>query len=54
MICGGVQDVENRLWKPKTNPGRILIHAGLRRRDFKDDLYTNLIIENAINHGYVD
>lgn len=27
MICSGIKDVENRSWKPQTNPGRILIHA---------------------------
>ena len=27
MICSGIKDVENRTWKPKENPGRILIHA---------------------------
>lgn len=28
LICSGVKDVENRSWKPKKAPGRILIHAG--------------------------
>ncbi len=27
MICSGIKDVENRSWKPQTNPGKILIHA---------------------------
>lgn len=27
LICAGIKDVENRTWKPKENPGRILIHA---------------------------
>lgn len=27
LICAGIKDVENRTWKPKDNPGRILIHA---------------------------
>ena len=28
LICSGIKDVENRTWKPKEVPGRILIHAG--------------------------
>lgn len=28
LICAGIKDVENRTWKPKDVPGRILIHAG--------------------------
>ena len=28
LICSGIKDVENRTWKPKEMPGRILIHAG--------------------------
>lgn len=27
LIAAGIKDVENRTWKPKVNPGRILIHA---------------------------
>ncbi len=27
MICAGIKDVENRTWKTKELPGRILIHA---------------------------
>ena len=27
LICAGIKDIENRTWKPKENPGRILIHA---------------------------
>lgn len=27
MICSGIKDVENRTWKPQTNPGKMLIHA---------------------------
>lgn len=27
LICSGIQDIENRSWKPKKAPGRILIHA---------------------------
>ncbi len=28
LICMGIKDVENRSWRPKDAPGRILIHAG--------------------------
>ncbi len=31
IICTGVKDVENRTWKPKEVPGRILIHAGAKK-----------------------
>lgn len=27
LIVAGIKDIENRTWKPKVNPGRILIHA---------------------------
>lgn len=27
LICAGIKDVENRTWKPQSNPGKILIHA---------------------------
>ena len=27
LIVAGIKDVENRTWKPKEMPGRILIHA---------------------------
>ena len=30
LICCGIKDVENRSWKPKNAPGRILIHAGAK------------------------
>ena len=28
LICSGIKDIENRTWKLKEVPGRILIHAG--------------------------
>ena len=28
LVCSGIKDVENRTWKPKEVPGRILIQAG--------------------------
>ncbi len=31
LICGGVKDVENRSWRQKELPGKILIHAGAKR-----------------------
>lgn len=27
LICMGIKDVENRSWRPKCAPGRILVHA---------------------------
>ena len=49
IICTGVKDVENRSWKPKDVPGRILIHAGAKRvpKDF-DDTNPNLEVVSAL------
>ena len=60
LICCGKKDVENRSWKPKTAPGRILIHAGA-----KLDKYAQEEAEDIVGHklppltlgaiiGYVD
>ena len=38
MICSGIKDVENRTWKPKENPGRILIHAS-KKFSLKSAIY---------------
>ena len=35
LICAGIKDVENRTWKPKNNPGKILIHASCKKAPFK-------------------
>ncbi len=44
IICTGIKDIENRSWKPKEVPGRILIHAGAKRvpKNFDE---TNPILE---------
>ena len=49
IICTGVKHVENRSWKPKDIPGRILIHAGAKRvpKDF-DDTNPNLEVGSAL------
>ena len=49
IICTGVKNVENRSWKPKEIPGRILIHAGAKRvpKDF-DDTNPNLEVVSAL------
>lgn len=31
LICIGIQDIENRSWRPKKAPGRILIHASSKK-----------------------
>lgn len=31
LICTGIKDIENRSWKPKENPGRILIVASSKK-----------------------
>lgn len=60
LICSGIKDVENRSWKPKQAPGRILIHAGA-----KLDRYAQGEAEDIVGHelpplttsaiiGYVD
>lgn len=55
LICGGVKDVENRSWRQKDIPGRILIHAGAKRMlsSFNDTLiHEEVLIVNAIIEGY--
>lgn len=53
----GIRDVENRSWRPKANPGKILIHSGSKRRN--DDFYGELSltklfpIENLMFRGYL-
>lgn len=60
LICMGIKDVENRSWRPKEAPGRILIHAGS-----KFDRYAQDEAEDIVGHslpelprgyiiGYVD
>lgn len=60
LICSGIKDVENRSWRPKQAPGRILIHAGA-----KLDRYAQGEAEDIVGHelppltssaiiGYVD
>lgn len=60
LICMGLKDVENRSWRPKTAPGRILIHAGA-----SIDKYAQDEAEDIVGHslpalpkgaiiGYVD
>lgn len=60
LICMGLKDVENRSWRPKEAPGRILIHAGA-----KVDKYAYDDAEDIVGHelpelprgviiGYVD
>lgn len=35
LICAGIKDVENRTWKPKKLPDKILIHASCKKASFK-------------------
>ncbi len=45
LICMGIKDVENRSWRPKEAPGRILIHAGATM-----DKYAQSEAEDIIGH----
>lgn len=54
----GVKDVENRSWRPKENPGKILIHTGTRYKklDYQGLLpYEMLLpIRNMMNRGFIE
>lgn len=51
LVCSGVKDVENRSWKPKEVPQRLLIHTGSARSKLKNEdqlpLCWYLPVENA-------
>lgn len=49
LICMGLKDVENRSWRPKTAPGRILIHAGA-----SIDKYAQDEAEDIVGHSLPD
>lgn len=49
LICMGLKDVENRSWRPKTAPGRILIHAGA-----SVDKYAQDEAEDIVGHSLPD
>lgn len=55
LICGGIKDVENRSWRVKDAPGRILIHAGKSMRFNPEEipLFFEVLISNAITCGYI-
>ena len=52
LICSGIKDVENRSWRVKEAPGRILIHAGLKSQKIKEwPLFYAVLLDNAIING---
>ena len=56
MVCSGVKDVENRSWRQKESPGRILIHAGAKRMyTHIEDMFMHerILCNNAISLGYI-
>lgn len=54
LICAGIKDVENRTWKPKKLPDKILIHTSNKKASFKqmsEDVKTE--IYNAQLWGWI-
>ena len=55
LVCAGIKDVENRMWKTDQTPGRILIHANSKKvtKNFFEGVppYLSTIINNEIAFG---
>ena len=52
LICSGLKDVENRSWRVKEVPGRILVHAGKTQHKMEDiPIFYEVIFNNARING---
>ena len=53
LICLGIKDTENRTWKPRVNPGRILIVASSKKvtRNFINEIPEDMYLEITLGQA---